>query len=300
MPIAKPETMTLAGVPTRFMLAGPAGAPKVAFLHGGVPGVTPYCSGLHIWGASLAPFAADRRLLVPDLPGSGGTHVAGGAAPTVDVMVRHARALLEALSFHPCHIVGHDVGALVALAIAIEAPALVDSVTVVASAPASPTGDMVQNLTLLNPPLPLWSRESQAWALERLSYAHQHIDDETLDACVAAASGEPHRQAVAALSGANLRKIFVPSVGKAKTRFFEVCRTDGMPVPVQAVWATNDPLTTEDHGFWVFRLVAQKQRAAQFHLINRAGSFPFREQTPQFHQIVAAFEDGLQRGHNRR
>ncbi len=300
MTTASTETMPLAGVPTRYFLTGPADAPKVAFLHGGAPGVTPFCSGLHIWGESLVPFLADRRVLAPDLPGSGGTGLPGGAAPTVEVMTRHVAALLEALSFHPCHLVGHDLGGLVALSLAIEAPALVDSVTVVASGPAAPTGDMVQNLTLAYPPQPLWSRQSQAWALERLSYDHHHIDDALLDACIAAAAGEPHRQAGAAIGGANFRKIFVPSIGKAKTRFFEVCRQNGMAVPVQVVWATNDPLTTMDQGLWVFRLVAQHQRAAQYHLINRAAALPFREQTEQFHQIVAAFQDGVERGHNRR
>jgi len=297
---ASAQTMTLAGVPTRYLLDGAADAPKVAFLHGGAPGVTPYCSGLHIWGESIAPFLTDRRVLAPDLPGSGGTGLPGGAAPTIDVMTRHVKALLEALSFHPCYLVGYDIGGLVALSVAIEAPALVDSVTVLASGPAAPTGDMVQNLTLAYPPQPMWSRESQAWALERLSYDHHHIDDALLDACVAAAAGEPHLQAAAAIGGANFRKIFVPSIGKAKTRFFEVCRQNGMPVPVQVAWASNDPLTTPDHGLWVFRLVAQHQRAAQYHLINRAGALPFREQTPQFHQIVAAFQDGVERGHNRR
>lgn len=293
------ETATVADHPARYGLAGPQDAPKVAFLHGGVPGVTPYCSGAHIWGAGLAPFLADRRVLVPDLPGSGGTGVAAGTAPTVDVMTQHVAALIDALGFAPCHIIGHDVGALVALSLAIERPERVLSVAIVASAAAAPTGDMVQNLTLAYPPHPLWSRESQAWALERVSRGHLHIDAALIDACVAASAGAPHRDAVEMLGGAGFRKRFVPSVGKAKTRFFEVCRSGGMQVPVQVIWATDDPLTTPEHGLWVFRLVAEHQRAAQFHLVNRAGALLFREQPTQFHQLVASFQDGLRLGHNR-
>jgi pimeloyl-ACP methyl ester carboxylesterase len=299
MTIATMQTTMLAGAPARYLLAGPADAPRVAFLHGGTPGVTPYCGGAHVWGASLAPFLADRRVLAPDLPGSGGTAVAGGGAPTIEAMTRHVAALLEALAFRPCHLVGHDVGGLVALSLAIEAPMLVDSVTIVASAASAPTGDMVQNLTLAYPPPPLWSRQSQAWALERLSLSHLHIDADLLDACVEASAGAPHRAAAEALGGANFRKIFVPGIGKAKSRFFEQCREGSMAVPVQVVWATDDPLTDVEQGLWVFRLVAQRQRAAQFHVVNRAGSFLFREQPVQFHQLVAAFQDGLLRGHNR-
>jgi pimeloyl-ACP methyl ester carboxylesterase len=291
---------SIAGVATRYRLDGPEDAPRAVFLHGGTPGVTPYCGGAHLWGDSLVPFLRDRRVLALDLPGSGGTALAAGEAPTIEGMVRHVAALIDEIGFAPCHVVGHDVGALVALTLAIERPAHVQSVAIVASAAASPTGDMVQNLTLAYPPLPLWSRESQAWALERVSLSHLHVDAALLDACVAAAVGAPHRQAVEALGGAGFRKIFVPSVGRAKARFFEVARTTGMPVPAQVVWATDDPLATVEHGLWVFRLIAARQRATQFHLVNRAGSLPFREQPAQFHQIVASFQDGVMRDHNQR
>ena len=288
----------VAGVATRYLLQGPEDAPRAVFLHGGTPGVTPFCGGAHVWGDSLAPFLRDRRVLAPDLPGSGGTGLAAGGAPTIDGMVRHAAALIDDLRFGPCHLVGHDVGALVALTLAIERPDRVQSVAIVASAAASPTGDMVQNLTLAQPPQPLWNRESQAWALERVSLSHLHIDTALLDACVAAAAGAPHRQAAELLGGPGFRKIFVPSIGKAKARFFELCRTVGMPVPVQVVWATHDPLTTEEHGLWVFRLVAARQRATQFHIVNRAGSLLFREQPSAFHEIVASFQDGVIRERN--
>jgi pimeloyl-ACP methyl ester carboxylesterase len=290
------QSVSVGGVSTRYYLAGPADAPKVAFLHGGVPGVTPYCSGAHVWGSSLDAFLADRRVLVPDLPGSGATGVPAHGPLTVDAMTQHVAALIKSLAFQPCHLVGHEVGGLVALSLALELPGLVSSVSIVASGPCAPSGDMVQNLTLLHPPQPLWSRESQAWALERLSYSHHHIDDALLDACAAAATGDPHRTAAEALGGAAYRKVFVPSIGKAKTRFFEVCRQGGVSVPVQVVWAANDPLTSPDQGLWVFRLIAQRQRATHYHLVNRAGSLLFREQKEQFHQFVAAFQDGVMRG----
>jgi pimeloyl-ACP methyl ester carboxylesterase len=292
------QTIKLGGAALRYALAGPADAPKIAFLHGATPGVTPYCGGAHVWGASLDPFIAGRRVLALDLPGSGGSFVPGAGLPTVQIMVRQAAALLEALAFRPCHVVGHDLGGLVALALACEAPALVGSLSVVASAASAPAGDMVPNLALAYPPPPPWSRASQRWALERLSYSRHHVDDALLDACVAAADGAPHRAAAAALAGPAARRLFAPGIAAAKSRFFEQCRSDGMPVPVQVVWATHDPLTTREHGLWVFRLAAQRQTAAQFHLVNRAGSLLFREEPEQFHAIVASFQDGLRRGHN--
>lgn len=235
----------------------------MVFLHGGVPGVTPYASGPHIWGS---------------LPKEAMAIEVGGR--TVDEMTQSVRQAIEGKG--KCHLVGHDLGGLIAFNIAIESPQLVRAVTAVASIAAAPTGDGVPNNTLDYPPQPLWSRESQRWALERVSYSHHHIDDALLDACVAAAG---RQRAVS--------EEFVPSLMKAKSRFYEVCRSEGIKVPCQIIWGSHDPLGTFDHGLWLFRGVAQKQRASQFHVINRAGALPFREEPAAFQQILYAFHEGL-------
>jgi 2-hydroxy-6-oxonona-2,4-dienedioate hydrolase len=231
----------------------------MVFIHGGVPGITPYASGPHIWGRQ-------DGLMVE----------VGGQ--TVDAMTQSVRKAIEGKG--KCHLVGHDLGGLLALNIAIEAPQLVRAVTAVASVAAAPTGDGVADLTLAYPPKPLWSRESQRWALERVSYSPHHIDDALLDACVAAGAKQPSDE-------------FMPSLMKAKSRFYEVCRTDGIKVPCQVIWGSHDPLGTFDHGLWLFRGIAQKQRAAQFHVINRAGALPFREEPEAFHHLVSAFSEGI-------
>lgn len=234
----------------------------MVFIHGGVPGITPYASGPHIWGR------------VDGLAVS----VTGN---TVDAMTESVRKAIEGKG--KCHLVGHDLGGLLALNIAIEAPQLVSAVTAVASVAAAPTGDGVADHTLAHPPKPLWSRESQEWALERVSYSHHHIDTALLDACVAAAEKQQPVHA----------DEFVPSLMKAKSRFYEVCRTEGIKVPCQVIWGSHDPLATRDHGLWLFRGIAQKQRASQFHVINRAGALPFREEPAAFHHVVSAFSEGL-------
>jgi len=236
----------------------------MVFIHGGVPGVTPYASGPHIWGKQDGELVTVTGL-------------------TVEAMTGSVRKAIEGKG--KCHLIGHDLGGLLALNLAIEAPQLVSGVTAVASVAASPTGDGVGDLTFAHPPKPLWSRESQRWALERISYSHHHIDDELLDACVAAAP-----RPMAPETYANE---FVPSLMKAKSRFYEVCRMEGIKVPCQVIWGSHDPLATFDHGQWLFRGIAQKQRVSQFHVINRTGALPFREEPAAYHQLVAAFNDGL-------
>ena len=237
----------------------------MVFIHGGVPGITPYASGPHIWGNV-----------------SNAIEVRGH---TVDAMTQSVRQAIEGKG--PCHLVGHDIGGLLALNLAIDAPQLVRAVTAVASVAAAPSGDGVPNVTLAHPPKPLWSRESQRWALERISYSHGHIDDALVKACVAAAAKQ------SPMTPATYQEQFVPSLMKAKSRFYEVCRTEGIKVPCQVIWGSHDPLATFDHGQWLFRGIAQKQRVSQFHVINRTGALPFREEPAAFHQLVAAFNDGL-------
>ena len=272
------------------ILGNPATKAPLVFLNGGVPGIAPYCSGAHVWGTCLERFAAEGSVIALDLPGTGATGVPSDGLG-VDSMTRHIRASLAALGIERCYMVGHDLGGLVALMLAAETPELVCGVTAVASLAAAPTGDSVENLTLAHPPAPLWSRGSQRWALERLSYSHHHIDDALLDACVAEANGDAHRAAQLAMSAGAHADVFVPSLLAAKARFYELCRGGGMPVPVQVVWGTHDPLATLEQGLWLFRIVAARQTATQFHAINRAGCLPFREEPEAFHQIVSAFCD---------
>lgn len=267
-------------------------APTLVFLHGGIPGRTPYASGAHIWGASLNQFATERNVLALDLPGAGGTGIPASGL-TVDAITAHVRASVDALGIDRCHLIGHDLGGLIALALASGQPDRIAAVSTVACVSAAPSGDMIENRTFAYPPTPLWTRHSQAWALERISYSNHPIDDALLDACVAAAAGAPHRAAQALMSSATSADAFNMSLAQAKARFYETCRGAGLAMPVQVIWGSDDPLGTVDQALWLFRLVAARQPATQFHLINRTGALLFREDPAAFHQIVAAFADGI-------
>lgn len=269
-----------------------AGAP-VLFLHGAVPGVTPYAGGVHIWDGTLARFAEGGPVIALDLPGAGGTPAGDKVRLAIPDMANQVLAVMAWLRLRRCHVVGHDLGGLVALQLAMEAPSSLASITIAASAWAAPSGDGVENLTLAYPPAPLWSARSQFWALDRLSYAPAHIDEALLKTCVDAAAGAPHQEATALMAAGAHADTFMPSVMKAKSRFFAAARTGAIATPVQVVWAVDDPLSSGDHGLWLFRIVGAHQPAAQFHMINRAGSFVFREQPEQFQEIVTSFQAGV-------
>jgi 2-hydroxy-6-oxonona-2,4-dienedioate hydrolase len=170
------QTVATANGPVRVRNGGKPGAPAAVFLHGGTPGVTPYCSGAHIWGDALDRFGRDRRVIALDLPGSGGTPLPS-AAPNFETMTRAVLDTLDQMALPEFDLVGHDLGGFMGLALAIEVPARLRSLSVVASPMSPPIGDRLDDTVLTAPPHPLWSRESQYWAFDRLSYAHAHIDD---------------------------------------------------------------------------------------------------------------------------
>jgi pimeloyl-ACP methyl ester carboxylesterase len=215
-------------------------------------------AGTKVWGAALPLFGSSRTL---SLSGE-------SVASMVEALKGEVR--------EPANLVAHDVAGLAALLFALEAPERVRSVSVVSSVAAAPTGDSAVNLTLAHPPQPATGREAQRWALERISYSHHHIDEALVEDYVQAAA----RPKPGDMLG-------------AKATLYEACRTRGFPVPAQVIWGSHDPLGSLEQGLWLFRILAAKQTAVHFHVINRAGALPFREEPQAFHQIVAAFQEGI-------
>ena len=268
------------------VLGTPDSSAPLVLLSGGIPGITPYCSGPHLWGKSLDALARERNVLAFDLCSAAGVP---HADLSIDALISHVRATLAALGIARCHMVAHDLAGLLALLLAVESPTLVCAVSVVSSAAAAPSGDGVENLSFAHPPPPPLSRAAQRWALERVSYSHQHIDGALLDACMAAAAGDAQRSAAAAMAAGALAATFMPSLHHAKGRLYEICRSAGVPVPVQIIWGTHDPLGTLEQGLALYQMIAARQPVTQFHALNRAGSLPFREEPEAFLQVVTAF-----------
>jgi len=281
------------GIATCVLIHGERNGPDIVLLHGGMPGHVPYCGGSHLWGDFAPALAQAARVVAFDSPGSGGT-VAGEGPLTVEAMVTHAGAAIAALSEGPVHLIGHELGGLVGATLAAQRPELLASLAILASAAAAPSGDGVDNLTFLAPPPAApYSRESQFWAYDRLSYSHHHIDGALLDASVAAAEGAAHQDIMRRMADPSFASALPASVMRNKFNLFKAGREGSFQVPVQVIWAGEDPLVSREHGLWLFRILAAHQRSAQFHLINRSGSLPFREQPEPLLHILRAFQQGV-------
>jgi 2-hydroxy-6-oxonona-2,4-dienedioate hydrolase len=289
---ATKSSITVAGRKVSILRAGPSSGEPILLVHGGRAGVSPIAHGSHIWGPVLPLLAAGRPVVAVDLPGAGGSDLGSPDGLMADKVCQHLLGVMDALSIDKAHFIGHDLGGYLGLWLAISAPARLRSLSILASPMAPPKGDGLDDITFLATPKPMWSRHSQTWAFERLSYGQGHIDDALIDACVEAAQGKPHLDAVAALQDEQLRlrDFGIPGL---KGKIWAALRGDGMSVPSQLVWSSHDPLAARDAGYVLFQIMAKKQKATYFHLINRAGSFAFREQPKEFAQVVMSFLDSV-------
>lgn len=109
------------GIGLNALLAGPADAPtRIVFLHG-------LGGSLSTWAAVLGGFAADHRVAALDLPGHGKSDKP--EAPAFDYSVAGlAQVVGEAMAsfgLAPAVVIGHSLGAAVALELALTRPKLV-------------------------------------------------------------------------------------------------------------------------------------------------------------------------------
>ena len=112
------------GARVRYFVAG-AGPPLV-LLHG----LTGAASNF----AELAPMLAERsRVLIPELPGHGGSAPLP-AAPSLDPYAERVRLVAEREGMLPAVLVGHSLGGLVALRLAMRAPEAVRGVVLAGAA----------------------------------------------------------------------------------------------------------------------------------------------------------------------
>ncbi len=105
---------------------GRGGAPALLFLHG-------FGGDLLTWQYCLAPFADRFRVLALDLPGHGRStpDVGGGSLAE---MVAWVAGFLDALDLAAAHLVGHSMGAKIAIGLALASPGRVAGLSLISPA----------------------------------------------------------------------------------------------------------------------------------------------------------------------
>lgn len=270
------------GVRWRYLDAGTGDA--IVLLHGGTAGATAYCGIAEIWGPWISVLAKTHRVIAFDMPGSGTTNIREFADLTVEGTTRLVAVALAELELSEAHLVAHAESALCALRLAREgyAGGKVLSCTILSSHQASPTGDGLENLTLINPP-----REGQqAWALDRLSYTPHHITPELLAQLKEGWNGPAHQEATRTLTAPEADGARKAEIARAKAELHEYCRDTGYDLPVSIILGADDPTTTIAHGYEFMRFMSTTRSHLSFHIMNRVGHFPFREAPHELARLV--------------
>jgi pimeloyl-ACP methyl ester carboxylesterase len=114
----------IAGLRTRYWVGG--GGPPLVLVHG---------LGGAAWNfTDVAPFlGSQRRVLIPDLPGHGGTEPLPNLESISD-LAGHVAAVAEHEDMSPAAVLGYSMGGPVALRLAVDRPEAVSSLVLVAPA----------------------------------------------------------------------------------------------------------------------------------------------------------------------
>ena len=228
--------------------------------------------------------AARYRLIIPDLPGAGGSeHPDVYLGP--DVLARSLIALVDALGVRGTAVIGNSMGGYVCMRAALIDPGVFGRLVNLHS-PGVPTARMTA----------LWwaLRALPAWPLldrlvrrnpERWVHRNVHYYDESLK------SREEHREYAAPLATRDGRRGFYRHLHDAldvreMRRFVRALRGTTFPIPLCLVYAERDPMVPP--------LVGQKLRAlvpsAQFVELAEASHFAHVDAAARF---VAAIEPFL-------
>ncbi len=99
------------------------------------------------WGPQIGFFRASYRVIAFDLRGHGRTSRPRDGY-SIERFAQDTAGLLRALETGPVHVVGISLGGMIAFQLAVDAPDLVRSLTIVNSGPAVPAGTFKQRLPL--------------------------------------------------------------------------------------------------------------------------------------------------------
>jgi 2-hydroxy-6-oxonona-2,4-dienedioate hydrolase len=276
------------GIRTRYYEAG-AGEP-VVFVYGGNFGTADSASSAYTWSPNWRALASTHRVLMPDKLGQGYTdNPKTDDDYTMRSVVQHLAGFLRTLDLPPVHLVGHSRGGYASVRLALEQQHLVRSVTVINSGTLSP-GVGTNEVILSRPPYPSFSAECVRWVYQNYSFNPDVVTDEWVSAVLHVMEQPKYRESVGKVQDQRLGlRLFLPELAREKGETLRWLEEGRLQRPVQVIWGYDDRTATVDRGIEIFRMIARHERRTQFHILNQAGHFPFREHPERFNALLARF-----------
>jgi pimeloyl-ACP methyl ester carboxylesterase len=271
------RVIDVAGLTTRYLTVGTTGPPLV-LLHG-------VGDNAFNWQWVMPALAHSHRVYAPDLPGSGGS-----AKPATDYspafFSRFLSALLDTLGADRTAVIGHSLGGLAALRLALTEPARVSALGLVASAGLG--REVTYALRL--PTLPAYGEAAVAWgktpvgAFQRawlrvpLLFAHPgRVPAEWISEQTRIAQLPGFVEAQVAMLRAQ--------VGLGGQREVLLDQLPHLRVPTLVVWGTRDRVLPYSQA----KETDARLKEGSLELIPNCGHLPHVEQPERFAAIVAQF-----------
>lgn len=287
IPMPAGKWIDVGGIRTRYHEAG-QGEP-IVFIYGGNFGTADSASSAFTWNLNLAPLSQRFRAIAFDKLGQGFTDNPPNDDYTMQAVVRHAGAFIEAMGLPPVHLVGHSRGGFAAARLALEKQHLVRSLTIVNSGTLMPRVG-TNEVVLGKAPHPPYTRACARWVYENYSFDPGVVTDDWIDAVMEVLDDPKYRESVRKMEEEGCKNTrFVPGLMRDKRETMIWLREGRLQRPTQIVWGFNDRTATVEGGFDLFSIIAAHERDTQLHVINESGHFPFREHAARFNALMAGF-----------
>jgi 2-hydroxy-6-oxonona-2,4-dienedioate hydrolase len=287
VPMPEGKWLDVGGIRTRYYEAGRG--ETIVFIYGGNFGTADSASSAYTWNLNLAPLAERFRVIAFDKVGQGHTDNPRDDDYTMQAVVNHAAAFIEAMRLPPVHLVGHSRGGFAATRLALEKQHLVRTLTVVNSGTLMPRVG-TNEVVLGKPPFPPYTRECARWVYENYSFNRAVVTEHWIDAVMEVLELPKYRESVRKMVDEKMGLTkFVPHLARDKRETLGWLREGRLQRPVQIVWGFNDRTATVEGGFDLFSMIGAHERRTQIHVINESGHFPFREHPARFNALLARF-----------
>jgi len=276
------------GINTSYRDGG-RGDPLV-LIHGGQYGA--HSSSSYSWSMNIKALSEHFHVYAIDKFGMGDTDIPQSDSEYVfNPTLSHIYDFLDAVGIEEAGLVGHSRGALPAVRIAVDHPDRVKAVIVVNSntmAPADPSTKLsfYEDMAKKSAGTPTLEK-SQIEAVS-YSYGTKHITEDYQEELFRLAQ-LPKLQEAKKKMKSLARKQFNPSIIKAKEQTLDLIRNGRLKTPTLIIWGLNDPSANVKLGLNLMQIVGKSEHRSQFHVINEAGHFVYREQPDEFNRSVLNF-----------
>ena len=261
----EPQTVEAGGRRLRYLRMGDGGGPPLVLVHG-------FGADLNNWMFNQPVLAEDHTVYAVDLPGHGGSTKEVGNGDVASLCAALGD-FLDALAIEPAHLVGHSLGAAVALDLALARPERAKSLTLIACAALGPE----INMTFIDGFVGAGRRKQLKPVLELLVHDPALIGREMIDDVL------KYKR----LDGATA----------ALQRIAATCFADGtqarpladgftrLAMPVQVIWGQEDRIIPAGHAAGLLGKVP-------VHLIDAAGHMVHMEKAAEVNALIRAFVIG--------